>query len=171
MIVSELAEKYGISIQDVLTVKTRIYPNGRNGHGTHGHHPRNKPSLTYVSWTNLIARCTNTNATSYSRYGGAGVAVCDQWKAFENFLADLGERPKGTTLGRILDLGNYEPGNCFWMTKAEQGLARRNKCALLKWAARLQSRFAAPLICIWSTSRRKSKKVKRSEVHKTALPC
>ena len=33
----------------------------------------------------------------------------------------MGERPGGTTLGRIGDKGNYEPGNCQWQTNEEQG--------------------------------------------------
>lgn len=39
---------------------------------------------------------------------------------FSNFLADMGERPEGKTLGRIGDIGDYEPGNCEWQTTAEQ---------------------------------------------------
>jgi hypothetical protein len=49
------------------------------------------------------------------------VTICDRWKdSFENFLADLGERPPGTTLGRFGDIGNYTPLNCKWMTSKEQ---------------------------------------------------
>jgi hypothetical protein len=47
----------------------------------------------------------------------------------------MGERPEGTTLGRYADLSNYEPGGCAWMTPKEQGLAGRNKRALLRWSA------------------------------------
>lgn len=41
--------------------------------------------------------------------------------SFSNFLLDMGERPLGTSLGRIGDTGNYEPGNCAWQAPAEQG--------------------------------------------------
>jgi hypothetical protein len=68
-------------------------------------------------------------------YGGSGVTVCERWLTFENFLADMGVRPEGTTLGRNLDMGNYEPGNCFWQTSKEQALAKRNKRALSTLAA------------------------------------
>lgn len=93
---------------------------------THGHWR----SRTYKSWTSMKSRCTNPKAPDFSRYGGAGVSVCERWLSFENFLADMGERPEGTTLGRILDMGNYELGNAFWQTLAEQALAKRNKRAL-----------------------------------------
>ena len=39
---------------------------------------------------------------------------------FSHFLADMGDRPAGTTLGRLGDQGNYEPGNCQWQTTKEQ---------------------------------------------------
>ena len=80
----------------------------------------------------MIQRCTNPKAPNYYLYGGAGVKVYERWLMFENFLDDLGGRPVGTTIGRILDMGNYEPGNVFWQTDAEQRLAARNK-RLLKW--------------------------------------
>jgi hypothetical protein len=42
---------------------------------------------------------------------------------------------QGNSLGWILDIGNYEPGNVFWMTMPEQKLANKNKQALLAFAA------------------------------------
>jgi hypothetical protein len=88
-----------------------------------------------VSWEAMRDRCYNPKTARYKNYGGAGVRVCDRWQDFRNFLADMGLRPEGKTLGRILDMGDYEPGNAFWMTSAEQSLAQRNKRALLKWAS------------------------------------
>jgi ribosomal protein S27E len=100
---------------------------------THGHRSQQGISPTYATWFSMKQRCLNQNASNYKRYGGAGVTMCGCWKSFENFLAGMGERPEGTTLGRILDMGNYEVGNCFWQTRAEQKLAAMNKRALLKW--------------------------------------
>jgi len=101
----------------------------------HGH-AIGRISPTYSSWKSMIARCLRLNATGYARYGGAGVKVCPEWITFSGFLSAMGERLPNTTLGRILDLGNYEPGNVVYMTDVEQKLAQRNKRALLKWAAR-----------------------------------
>jgi hypothetical protein len=94
-------------------------------HG-HTHHGEAKPP-TYRSWQSMIQRCTNPKATSYPQYGGRGVTVCERWKVFENFLADMGERPPGTTLSRFGDVGNYAPGNCAWHTPNQQRDEARKK--------------------------------------------
>jgi hypothetical protein len=101
----------------------------------HGHSGGGHLSPTYHSWMCMIQRITNPNATGYSRYGGAGVKIAPEWLTFEGFLKSRGERPAGTTLGRILDMGDYVEGNAFWMTNAEQKLAARNKRALVQWTA------------------------------------
>src|SRR5437660_1527387 len=61
-----------------------------NKHGvTHGksHIP------TYQSWTAMRSRCLNPNYRWYKWYGGKGVRICERWNDFNNFLADMGERP------------------------------------------------------------------------------
>jgi hypothetical protein len=73
----------------------------------------------------MIQRCTNPRRDNFSYYGGRGIEVCDRWRTFENFLADMGERPTGLTLDRVDNDGNYEPGNCCWATRKQQISNRR----------------------------------------------
>jgi hypothetical protein len=61
-------------------------------------------------WT----RCTNPNRSTWKHYGGKGVTICKRWTKFENFLADMGPRPTGTSLDRIDSNKNYTPANCRW---------------------------------------------------------
>jgi hypothetical protein len=92
----------------------------------HGHNTKiDSRTPTYLSWDNMIQRCTNPNRPEYSYYGGRGITVCERWRDFTNFLADMGERPEGTSLDRIDGDGNYEPGNCRWADRATQVANRR----------------------------------------------
>jgi len=66
----------------------------------------------------MVQRCTNPKAQAWRNYGGRGISVCERWLKFENFLADMGERPAGLDLDRINNDGNYELGNCRWTTRS-----------------------------------------------------
>lgn len=91
---------------------SRDLPGSRTRHGrTH--------SLTHRSWVSMIGRCADPKRKNY---GAKGISVCDRWKTFENFLADMGERPSiGYTLDRFPNKnGDYEPGNVRWATPSQQ---------------------------------------------------
>lgn len=91
------------------------------GHATTIHRHSKPRTRTYKSWLSMMERCFNTNAPNYQSYGGAGISVCERWRSFPTFLADMGERPNGHSLDRYPNQrGNYEPSNCRWATAKEQ---------------------------------------------------
>lgn len=105
----------------------------------HGHTGKfKKPTPTYRSWASMKKRCRCKSVRGYHNYGGRGIKVCDRWlQSFENFLADMGERPPGTSLNRIDSNGHYEPVNCEWATTIQQGRNRRT-CVMLEFRGKRQ---------------------------------
>lgn len=82
--------------------------------------------VVYKAWCSMIERCSNPNNPRYRAYGGRGIEVCKEWLKFENFYADMGNRPSGCSLDRINVNGNYEASNCRWATYKQQNRNRRN---------------------------------------------
>lgn len=77
-------------------------------------------SRTYKCWENMWSRVSGWQPACAHRYVTRGITVCERWKKFENFLADMGEAPTGLTLDRMDNDRGYSKANCRWATRKEQ---------------------------------------------------
>lgn len=83
-----------------------------------------KGTLTYTSWMKMRRRC-RLGAEHHPTY--EGLEVCDRWNDYQNFLADMGDRPSQShTIERKDNAKGYYPDNCCWATKGQQNRNRSN---------------------------------------------
>lgn len=83
----------------------------------------------YGIWRNMKSRCTNPNVEKFKRYGGRGIAICDEWvNSFESFRdwAMANGYADGLSIDRIDVNGNYCPENCRWVDEAIQANNKSN---------------------------------------------
>jgi hypothetical protein len=100
--------------------RNRIYPTGES-HPMHKHgHSGVKRTPTYTSWLKMKERCNNHNHNRAHIYSKKGILYDERWESFEQFITDMGERPKGTSLDRIDSNEHYWKGNCRWATAKQQ---------------------------------------------------
>jgi hypothetical protein len=121
------------SLRQGLTVSCGCYnrerPRTWQKHGYCKNDRKDPKHQLYRVWSQMLQRCNNPNDQRYEYYGGRGITVCPRWQGaqgFVNFLRDLGPRPKGTSLERKDNAGNYCPKNCKWATKQEQARNSKN---------------------------------------------
>jgi hypothetical protein len=98
-----------------MTGRKYAFKHGRYGKGE------------YVSWIAMIKRCSYPTNGNWKNYGGRGIKVCKRWLKFNKFFEDMGPRPKGTSIDRINNNGNYTKSNCRWSTAKEQSNNKRKQ--------------------------------------------
>ena len=87
-------------------------------------------SVEYRAWVSMLQRSTAIGRFFSARYALRGIGVCERWKVFDNFFADMGLRPPGHTLDRINNDLGYSPQNCRWATPKQQGRNRSDNVIL-----------------------------------------
>ena len=115
-------------------------PNRRNRRHGHAAHGNRKPA--WRSWQSMMQRCFWKGSDKWSRYGGRGITVCKRWRTYENFYADMGDRPLGKTLDRKHVNRNYCPSNCRWADRRTQAMNRETPAKLRKHVRRLERKIA-----------------------------
>lgn len=80
----------------------------------------------YPVWNSMVQRCKTPQHPAYHNYGARGISVCDSWRTFAGFWADMGPSyVEGLTIERVDVNGNYHKGNCVWDTRTAQARNKR----------------------------------------------
>lgn len=81
----------------------------------------------YRKYHHIKGRCYNPNDKRYSRYGGRGIKMCDEWlkdyMSFEEWSLRNGYA-EGLTIHRVDNDGDYCPNNCKYVSFSENSKHR-----------------------------------------------
>jgi hypothetical protein len=110
----------------------------------------------YKTWVHMLERCYDKNFHAYSRYGGSGVKVSQEWLHFRNFERDIKELPNyekflndpSYTLDKDIR-GNgklYSKDTCMFASKMEQSHAQK-RVKKIKAISPTGEIFIFPSIC------------------------
>jgi hypothetical protein len=104
----------------------------------------------------MINRCENPKNNSFQRYGEKNITVCESWKSYENFILDMGERPKNTTLDRINPYEGYYKENCRWASAEKQQNNRTNNFKIFAFGkSQTLTQWARERDIPWATLRKR----------------
>lgn len=149
------------------TIHIAQQKNTKHGYTKGGRKPE------YRVWQGIKERCLKPEHKSYKDYGGRGIKICERWMKFENFIADMGDRPSNFySIERRDNDGDYEPGNCCWVQKRQQARNSRNNHiveyngksqTLVEWSEELGMTFSTIRTRLhrgWSVERALSTRIK-----------
>lgn len=113
-----------VPIRSLVTGNTRscgcLGDESRNMAGKNKTHGETQKRL-FRTWQNMKTRCSNPNASGYKYYGGKGISIYKDWLEYApfRFWAILNGYQDNLTIDRIDNNGNYEPGNCQFISQSE----------------------------------------------------
>lgn len=79
----------------------------------------------YRIYRGMWQRCYDKNANHYSRYGGRGITICDEWLGKDGFIhfrewSINNGYSEELSIDRIDNEKGYSPDNCRWCTVKQQ---------------------------------------------------
>lgn len=82
----------------------------------------------YNIWVGMRQRCRDKKSKDYSKYGGRGISVCEDWNNYDSFRkwALSSGYNDMLSIDRINVNGNYEPSNCRWVDARVQNNNKTN---------------------------------------------
>lgn len=117
---SRCTKSCGCLDRDVMATRSLTHGESRGGR-----------TPEYQTWKQIKQRCLNPNNPKFKDYGARGITVCSEWRAdYTRFLRDMGRRPKGCSIERLNNDGDYSPGNCVWAMPQQQSHNKRSTLRL-----------------------------------------